>query len=441
MGAACCVAARDRTIQHGCSGEILHRNFRHSPSWSFRWDNRVGAAIEESSISGFSDVASRSDLLDLKSATDVSAHVSDGGSSLDNYQMGACHKAQLNPENNENLTASGSGHSIARNASLKVKQSTESPQVSDPASFKLKLSPSMHSSPLLSMSPPSAQSHQLAPSSPLSKWVRESPGNQLAQQALDSHGSGGNSPSMSSITEDTQNPCGIPRTSNDSTRVSYGRSSDGWSTHAFSQLMSASHRECPSFDSDSCRFSCDKFSRASGRNSGTNSMDFQACGICSKVLIEKSAWSTQKIIASNELSVVAVLACGHVYHAECLDVVTPEFNKYDPACPICTCGEKQTLKLSGKMLKAERDSKASRFSRKSRNQIGDTDESLDFDYRKSDSHEGRSPKLSTSSSLKVSAAKPFLRRHFSFGSRSSNSPSDSTSVRRKGLFWAKSTGQ
>lgn len=244
---------------------------------------------------------------------------------------------------------------------------------------------------------------------------------------------------MSSTTEDTQNPCGIPSTSNDSTRVSYGRSSDGWSTHAFSQLMSASHRECPSFDSDSCRFSSDKFSRASGRNSGPISIDLQACGICSKVLIEKSAWGTQKIISSNELSVVAVLACGHVYHAECLEVVTPEFNKYDPACPICTFGEKQTLKLSGKMHKAERDSKASRFSKKSRNQIGDTDESFDFDRWQSYSHEGRSPKLSTSSSLKNSAAKPFLRQHFSFGSRSSKAPSDGTSVRRKGLFWAKST--
>jgi len=168
-------------------------------------------------------------------------------------------------------------------------------------------------------------------------------------------------------------------------------------------------------------------------------MDFKACGICSKLLIEKSAWSTEKIIAGNELSVVAVLACGHAYHAECLEAVTPEFSKYDPACPICTFGKKQTLKLSGKVLKVETDSKASKFSKKSRNQIGDTNESFDLDYWKSDSPEGMGPKLSTSSSLKISAAKPFLRRHFSFGSRSSKSPSSSTSVKRKGLFWAKST--
>lgn len=405
MGAACCVATRDRTIQHGSSGEIMHRNFRHSPSWSFRWDNRVGVAGEESSIGGGSVVATRSDLLDLKSTTDVPAHVSDGGSSLENYRLGALRKSPLNEERNKNLRTSASAHSIARNTSTKVKQSTESPQVSDPTS--LKLSPSMHSSPSLSMSPRSAQSHQLSGGSP---------GHQLVELASDTHSSFRNSPSMSSIVEGGQIPYGIPTASNDSTRVSYGRSSNGWSTNSFSHLMmSSSQREHPSFDSDSCTFSC-------GRKSGSTSMDFQTCGLCSKLLTEKkSGWSTQSIIADNELSVIAVLVCGHVYHAECLEGVTPEFNKYDPACPICTLGEKQTLKMSGK----------------SRNQlVVGPHESFGSDnyWKSSSSREGRSPKLSASSSLRISGAKPFLRRHFSFGSRGNKFASDSQSVRKKGLF-------
>jgi len=166
-------------------------------------------------------------------------------------------------------------------------------------------------------------------------------------------------------------------------------------------------------------------------------MDLQTCRICSKVLTEKSVWSSQKIIAGSELSVVAVLICGHVYHAECLEAITPEINKYDPDCPLCTFGEKQTLKLCEKMLKAEKDLKA-RYIKKSRNRVVDTDDSLDFDYWKSSPHE-RSAKLNVSSSLKLSAAKPFLKRHFSFGSRSSNkSALGSSSAKKKGFFWAKS---
>lgn len=429
MGAACCVAARDRNIQHGSSGEILHRNFRHSPSWSFRWDNRVGVVGEETSLGWSSDVASRNDAPELKSATDVSAHASDGGSSLENYQMGAWRKSPPNQESTKNLRASASGQAIVTNdsVSVEVKQSAESPQVSDRASVKL--SP-MHSTSSLSMSPLSSQTHTLPPSSTPSRWTRPSPEN---------HSSGRNSPSINSIAGEGQIPFENPGATNESTRGSYGRSSDGWSAHAFSDLVSTSQRERWSFDSDCCSLTPDKLSRTGGRNSGSMSMDLQTCGICSKVLTDKSAWSSQKIIAGNELSVIAVLVCGHAYHAECLEAITPEINKYDPGCPVCAFGEKQTLKLSGKMLKAERDLKA-KSSKKSRNRVVDTDhDSFDFDHWKSNAHEGKSPRLSTSSSLKISLAKPFLRRHFSFGLRGNKSALESTSMKKKGLFWAKSS--
>uniref|UniRef100_A0A803LDN2 RING-type domain-containing protein n=1 Tax=Chenopodium quinoa TaxID=63459 RepID=A0A803LDN2_CHEQI len=403
MGAACCVASRDKAIPPGSSGEFLHRNFRHSPTWSFRWDSRVGVAGEDTSVGWLSDGASRNDALDVKSATDVSAQVSDGGSSLESYRTGAWRKSPVNQDTTKSLKTSASGESAGRNACTEVKQSTESPPLSDPASVKL--SPSVHTS-----------------------------------SASDNHSSGRNSPSNNSVSEEGQVPFGNSAVSNVSTRGSYGRSSDGWSAHAFSELMSASQRERWSFDSDSCSFPLDKLCKTSGRNSRSISIDFQTCGICSKLLSEKSPWSTQKFIAGNELSVVAVLICGHVYHAECLETITPEVNKYDPACPVCTFGEKQTLKLAGKMLKAEKDLKA-RSSKKSRNRVVDTNASFDFDSwkRSAGAHEGKSPKLGNSSSLKISAAKPFLKRHFSFGSRGNKSASESPSIRKKGLFWAKSS--
>ncbi|KAL2936289.1 RING finger protein 32 [Bienertia sinuspersici] len=417
MGAACCVASRDRAIQHGSSGEFLHRNFRHSPTWSFRWDNRVGVAGEEPSLGWLSDVASRNDVMDVKSTTDVSAQVSDGGSSLDSYRTGALRKSPVDHE---------------------VKQCTESSQAPDSAAVKF--SPLIHHTSVLRMSPLSSQSHPPPPSPTPSSLAQGSPTHQLAHQtASDSHSSGRNSPS-NSVSEEGQVPYGNSAASNLSTRGSYGRSSDGWSAHAFSELMSASQRERWSFDSDSCSLARDKLSKTSGHNSRSISVDLQTCGICSKLLSEKSAWSTQKFVAGNELSVVAVLVCGHVYHAECLETITPEFNKYDPACPICTFGEKRTLKLTAKMLKAEKDLKA-RNSKKSRNRVVDTNASVDFDYWKKSAvvQEGKSPKFGNSSSLKISSAKPFLKRHFSFGSRGNKSASESPSMKKKGLFWTKSS--
>jgi hypothetical protein len=66
MGSACCVAARDKTIPNGSSGEILHRNIRYSPTWSFRWDNRGRVAGEETSIGWLSDGVSRNDRSEIK---------------------------------------------------------------------------------------------------------------------------------------------------------------------------------------------------------------------------------------------------------------------------------------------------------------------------------------------------------------------------------------
>ena len=153
-----------------------------------------------------------------------------------------------------------------------------------------------------------------------------------------------------------------------------------------------------------------------------------------------SSWGTQKIIASNDLSVVSVLICGHVYHAECLESLTSEVNKYDPPCPICTFGEKYTLKLSEKALKAEMDLKAK--NKKSKNRIVDCDiddDSIVYEHFREKGHHGKGPRIDSSSSGRRSNGKPFLRRHFSFGSRSSKSMLDNQPTRKKGFFWAKSS--
>lgn len=312
----------------------------------------------------------------------------------------------------------------------------------------MKPSLSIPSTSSLLASPLLSQGHLPPASSTPSRWPRHSPGHQLLRQVSDNQIPGFKSPDSYSISEERPDCYSVseerpvlPSWSNESARGSRGGSSDGWSMHAFSGLMASSRRERWSFDSESFGFNREKLTRSSSRFSTSPSVDLQTCGVCSKLLTEKSSWSGQKIIANNELSVVAVLTCGHVYHAECLENMTPEINKYDPACPVCTFGEKQTLKLSEKALRAEMDLKAR--NKRSRNRIVDSDldgDSFVLDRLKSGERHGKGPKMGLSSSMKSSLGKPFLRRHFSFGgSKGSKSLSESQSVRKKGFFWAKSS--
>lgn len=428
MGSACCVAAKDRAVINGSTSETLQSNVRYSPSWSFRWDNRGRVAGEETSVNWSSDGVGGNDRLEFKSGTTVETlYASEEGSPLDSFRSLALQKSPASDCNTGNSMLPLSDTSVVRN-STEVKESFESSAVPCPSPLKLSSSdPSVSS---LSASPLSTKSQLLpANSTPLPQY---SSGHQLGRRVSDSHIPGIKSPTFS-ISEESSSFM-LPGWSNESTRGSNGGSSDGWSVPAFSDLLANPRRDRWSFDSESMGFHRDKMSRASGRSSGSPSIDLQTCGICTKLLTERSSWS------SNELAVVSVLICGHVFHAECLESMTPEFNKYDPACPVCTFGEKQALKMSEKALKSQMDLKARKIFR---NRVVDSDFSGNlalFDRQKSGGHGGRRLKMSSSSSsMKSSSGKPFLLRHFSFGSKGSKSFSESPSTRKKGFFWTRSS--
>ncbi|XP_022755197.1 uncharacterized protein LOC111303306 isoform X2 [Durio zibethinus] len=59
------------------------------------------------------------------------------------------------------------------------------------------------------------------------------------------------------------------------------------------------------------------------------------CGICQKHLRRKP-YFLGNMLASGEFSVVAVLVCGHVYHADCLEERTSLDDRRDPPCPSCS---------------------------------------------------------------------------------------------------------
>ncbi|XP_076923729.1 uncharacterized protein LOC143585949 [Bidens hawaiensis] len=419
MGSACCVAARDRTITNGSNGDIMPRNIRYSPSWSVRWENRRRVAGEEASINWYSDGAVTNDRLDNKSQTTVgTAYASEEGSPLESFRNLTWQKSSPS----EGFAVPQSDQSGSQITS-EVKGSTEG-QLTSEQSPTMMMS-STHSVSSYSPSPlSSSQLHFLPPS----RWHGRSPGPHFMRQVSDSR-IPMKSPNLS-ISEEGGSPLMLPGWSNESNLGSHGGSSDSWSVPAFNELMAASHsrRERWSFDS----------SRTSGRVSSSPSIDMRTCGVCSKLLTERSAWAAQKIIASNELAVVAILICGHVYHAECLENMTSEINKYDPACPVCTFGEKKVVKLSEKALKADLELKA-RINKKSRSRVVDGDMNSDdimFDHHHHN-HCKISPKMGSSSSMKSSVGKPFLKRHFSFGSKGSRSMSDNNFPRKKGFFWAR----
>lgn len=66
------------------------------------------------------------------------------------------------------------------------------------------------------------------------------------------------------------------------------------------------------------------------------SMTQQRCGICKKLLSQKSPWSSYKILRSRDMPAAGVFPCHHVYHVECLDKVTPTAQTRDPSCPVCS---------------------------------------------------------------------------------------------------------
>ncbi|KAK8678432.1 hypothetical protein V6N13_143933 [Hibiscus sabdariffa] len=431
MGSSCCVAARDGTIPNRTGRETLHRNVRRSPSWSFRRDNRrrVAGEIDEPSyqvVNGTSRNVSMEIKGTLGSDRDI---LSDQGSLLEieAYGTPTSQKSPVHEEIGGDLMIPRSDISRASDYSVDVKNLAESPNIVDSSTPKLSFcTPSSLSSPVTDTL--SSHAHLLPPNSTPSRRARYSPGQQLSRQVSDGRILGLKSPNNYPMSE-ARSSFVLSRCSNDLTAGSLGGSSDCWSVCTFSELVASSQRERWSFDSEHLGFSYGKINGCSSRFSYSPSIDMRTCGACSKLLAERSTWS------SNEISVVSVLVCGHVYHAECLEKMTIEADRYDPVCPICMVGEKQVSKMCKKALKAEAELKAKHL-KLFRNRVIDSsiDDGCDIEHVENTKREGKATKLEPSSSWRSSLAKPFSKRHFSIGSSWGRSLSENVSARKKG-FW------
>ncbi|KAE8712661.1 putative NAD(P)-binding Rossmann-fold superfamily protein [Hibiscus syriacus] len=306
----------------------------------------------------------------------------------------------------------GSDRDISRssNFSVDVKNLAELPDIIDSSTPELSFCvPSSFSPPISDTL--SRHAHLLLPNLTQSRWARCSPRQQLLRQVSDSRILGLKSPNNYSMSE-ARLSFVLSRCSNDFTAGSHGGSSDGWSMRTFSELVVSSGRERWSFDSEHLGSGYGKINGCSSRFSYSPPKDMRTCGACSKLLAERSARS------SNEISVVSVLVCGHVYHAECLETMTPEADRYDPACPICMAGEKHVSKMCRKALRAEAELKA-KYLKLFKNRVIDSsvDGGCDNVEHIENTKQGKAPKLEPSSSRRSSLSKPFLKRHLLIGSR------------------------
>ncbi|KAJ4972860.1 hypothetical protein NE237_006034 [Protea cynaroides] len=76
------------------------------------------------------------------------------------------------------------------------------------------------------------------------------------------------------------------------------------------------------------------------------------CGLCDRLLSQKSPWSSRRIVRSGDMPVTGVLSCCHVFHADCLEKTIPKTQKLDPPCPLCVRSEEiMTEKLAFSSLR------------------------------------------------------------------------------------------
>uniref|UniRef100_A0A1D1XV90 E3 ubiquitin-protein ligase RMA2 n=1 Tax=Anthurium amnicola TaxID=1678845 RepID=A0A1D1XV90_9ARAE len=430
MGANCCVAARHKDLPQRRDIQFsTHRNVRHSPSWNFRWSNRTHIEDIVDNLATVSHGNSRNAGFEMKSSVDMEAEgISGGESTVESFGSPNWCKSPTYVGTAENSKGSEIESNLLAATSLCISNNSlsegkERTKFSATGSLRRSKASTLMTPPPAAIKgePSSSRSHSLPMDPSLSRKSRWSPGYQFSKRDSDNRATTLKPLDENNSAEGRRSHV-LSVGSNDlSAGESHGGSSDGWSMRLFSELVASSQRERWSFGSENVISN-------HGSITGSNSRpvvsppraDSQACGVCSRLLKERSSWSSQKIVCNNELSVIAVLICGHVYHAECLENVTHETDRYDPICPVCVSGEKSPSKLLGKG-KAEIRGR----NKVSRNAIAD----IDFDGvsitegRKSAEYEAKGSKLGSSSSFK-SFGRPFLRRHFSIGSRSSRSMSE-----------------
>ncbi|XLR68486.1 hypothetical protein S83_019158 [Arachis hypogaea] len=418
MGSACCVAAKDRSVPERTGEKGLHRAGYSPKCGSGLNGNHVPITREnENPTCQNSHLTSRNVSMEFKGPlSSERGHSSDGGSTLENSATPISQKSPFDDTFVPNLIATPSDLSISSKFSMMNSVDSSIPNHSFPI-------PPVFSSPALdphSNSTPSRRAHR-------------SPGHPLLRQISDSQILGLKSPGYS-ISEGRPSFVFSPCSNEMATGSLYG-SSDGWSMRTFSEMVASSQREICSSDSEYLGSGRHKIiGSSSSRFLHSPSMDQQSCPACARPLTE-----LPNFVARSDVSCVAILVCGHAYHAECLESRTAEANKFDPACPACIVGDNHSSKSSRKDIRVESETSKGKHQKISRSRVADS--YLESDVNVSEPQKdieriGKVSKMEPSSSTRSTHGKPFLKKHFSFRSKSNRTLMENDTARTKG-FWGR----
>ncbi|XP_024528074.1 uncharacterized protein LOC112345468 [Selaginella moellendorffii] len=127
---------------------------------------------------------------------------------------------------------------------------------------------------------------------------------------------------------------------------SLGGTTSDWSMVAFSELVASSRRDRLRWMSDGsgedlvglAELELAALERIKAAGYASTSVEAFVCGLCSRWLSQRSPLSSHKMVGNLDPPSVGVLACGHVFHADCLEQATSESERQDPPCPQCLGG-------------------------------------------------------------------------------------------------------
>uniref|UniRef100_A0A8R7TUY9 Uncharacterized protein n=1 Tax=Triticum urartu TaxID=4572 RepID=A0A8R7TUY9_TRIUA len=277
MGANCCIAAKQRPQPCIIPVEVsAYRNVRHSPSWSFRWDNRTHIEDIMEIPTFLSNHSSGSIRPETKSGSIAPIEgFSNGGSPSELFHKVKWQKSEKKMETSKVAQSDPRDRPTASNSSPEAKLCRKSLDMVSVAS-DTKASTSVPSTPpvVSRADPSSSRGHSLGMDTDSMRKARRSPGYQLYRQVSDSK-----IPSLRSLNE-SNSPEGRPSSSmlsvcsNDlSVAGSHGESSDGWSMRTFSEMVASSQRERWSIDSELLGSVSSKMTRSNASNHTTVSPD------------------------------------------------------------------------------------------------------------------------------------------------------------------------